>query len=126
MQPLDVFPDVEHMVMALLEDLAETGLRTPDEFTDSFIKVQRVPGDAGDLVTDVATVELQCFGLSHMTGSTLARTAHQKMLAAPATNLDGACIDRVVPESGPYYVDYGDPRIHRYVARYRVEFRRPR
>src|SRR5690606_9924369 len=101
----------------------ETGLRTPDEFTDSFIKVQRVPGDAGDLVTDVATVELQCFGLSHMTGSTLARTAHQKMLAAPATNLDGACIDRVVPASGH---DSGDPRIHRYVARYRVEFRRPR
>jgi len=120
---LGPFADIEDALIALLEGLAETGLRTPDEFTEKYIAVRRV-GGAGDLITDGATVEVQCFGLSRAAGSELAREAQQLILGAPASAPGGQLIDNTWTESGPYYVDYDDPRIHRYVARYGVEFRR--
>jgi hypothetical protein len=122
---LTAFPDAEDVGLALFESLADTVLQTPADLVPPLIVVRRV-GGVDDRITDYARVQVHTFGATHAVARNLAEGCRQAALAAPATEVAGAHIDRVVTESAPAYADYGVPTLHRYVATYRFEYRRPR
>lgn len=124
MELLPGFPDVEDIGLDLLEGLAATVLVTPVTLVPPLIVVRRV-GGFDNYFTDVGRLQVQVFGSNHVQARDLAEACRQKILAAPTENLVAhAVIDRAVTESAPTYVDYGQPSVHRYVATYRLEYRR--
>jgi hypothetical protein len=125
MELLAAFPDAEDIGLELLASVAATALVTPVELEPPLIVVRRV-GGANEYFTDRPRLQVQAFGASHAQARDLAEQARQLILAAPATTVAGASIDRTWTESAPVFVDYGTPAVHRYIATYRLEYRRPR
>lgn len=124
MELLAVFPDAEDVGLALFEGLAPTALVIPATLVPPLIVVRRV-GGYDDYITDRSRLQVQCFGGAHAQARDLAEACRQKILAAPAESLvAGVIVDRAGTDSAPTYVDYEQPSIHRYVATYRLEFRR--
>lgn len=118
------FPDGEDIGLDLLAGLAPTVLVTPVELNPPLIVIRRV-GGSDDYITDRCRLQVQTFGSTHIQARDLAEACRQKILAAPGAALvAGFVIDRAVTDSAPAYVDYGLPSIHRYIATYRLEFRR--
>jgi hypothetical protein len=122
---LSAYPDIEDVALELFAELAPTVLTTPETLVPPLIQVRRV-GGTDNRITDQPRIEVQSFGASHASGRDLAEACRQTVLAAVATTVAGASIDRAWTESAPVYVAYGDPTAHRYVATYRIEVRRPR
>lgn len=124
MELLTAFPDAEDVGLDLLASLGTTVLATPATLVLPLIVVARV-GGSDTYVTDVCRMQIQCFGNTHVQARNLAEACRQKILASPGEDtVAGAIIDRAVTDAAPVYVDYGQPSIHRYVASYRLEFRR--
>ncbi len=124
MELLPTFPDAEDVGLDLLSGLATTVLATPATLVPPLIVVTRV-GGSDDYITDVCRMQIQCFGNSHVQARNLAEACRQKILASPGDEVvAGAIIDRAVTDAAPVFVDYGQPSIHRYVASFRLEFRR--
>lgn len=124
MELLAAFPDAEDIGLDLFGSLATTVLVTPSTLLPPLIVVRRV-GGYDTYITDQCRLQVQTFGSTHAQARDLAETCRQKVLAAPGAALvAGVIIDRTVTESAPVFVDYGQPAIHRYVATYRVEYRR--
>jgi hypothetical protein len=122
---LAAFPDAEDIGLELLTDLGTTVLVTPATLVPPLIVVRRV-GGYDTYITDRCRLQVQTFGSTHVQARDLAEACRQKVLAAPAADalVAGVSIDRAVTESAPVFVDYGQPSIHRYVATYRLEYRR--
>jgi hypothetical protein len=121
---LAAFPDAEDIGLDLLAGLGTTVLVTPATLTFPLIVVRRV-GGYDNYITDRCRLQVQTFGANHVQARDLAEACRQKVLAAPGAGLvAGVSIDRAVTESAPTFVDYGQPSVHRYVATYRLEFRR--
>lgn len=125
MELLAAFPDAEDIGLELLADLAPTYLATPATLAPPLIVVRRV-GGYDDKITDQSRLQVQTFGSNHVQARNLAEACRQKILASPATKVAGVSIDQAFTDAAPAYVDYGQPAIHRYVATYRLEFRRIR
>lgn len=124
MELLTAFPDAEDIGLDLLADLAPTVLVTPVTLVPPLIMVRRV-GGFDTYITDQCRLQVHTFGSSHGQARDLAEACRQTVLAAPgATLAAGFVIDRAVTDSAPLYVDYGQATIHRYVATYRLDFRR--
>jgi hypothetical protein len=124
MELLSAFPDAEDIGLDLLASLGPTALVTPATLTLPLIVVRRVGGQ-DTYVSDRCRLQVQTFGATHIQARTLAEACRQKILASPGAALvAGAVIDRAVTESAPVFVDYGQPAVHRYVATYRLEYRR--
>lgn len=125
MELLPSWPDVEDIGLALFVPVGPTVLVTPATITPPLVVVRRV-GGFDDKITDQALLQVQTFGGSHAQGRALAEQCRQRVFAAVATEAAGVSIDRVSTESAPQFVDYGDLKLHRYVAVYGIEFRRIR
>ncbi len=122
---LDGFPDAEDIALALLEPAGPTSLVVPETITPPLIVVRRT-GGADDLFTDSPRLQVDVFGGTHHQAAALAEACRQLVLAAPATGVAGTSIDQTWTESAPSYLDYGDRSVHRYVATYRLAYRRAR
>lgn len=121
---LAAFPDAEDIGLELLGDLGTTVLVTPATLAPPLIVVRRV-GGYDDYLTDRIRLQVQVFGSTHAQARDLAEACRQRILAAPAGSpVAGAIIDRAATDSAPVFVDYGQPAIHRYVATYRLDYRR--
>ena len=125
MELLAAFPDAEDLGLALLEPLAPTALATPVDLRPPLVVVRRI-GGGDNKITDQPRLQVQAYGSTRVQARDLAELCRQTILASPATKVAGVNIDRAVTESGPAFVDYGQPGIHRYIATYRLEYRRPR
>lgn len=123
MQVLPEFPDIQAIAVALLTPLAPTVFARPSEITPPLIQVFRA-GGGDDGLTDYPRLEVQTFGGSYTEGIKLAEGARQYILASEATQVSGCVIDWARTETGPVYVEYGDPGIDRYVASYTLALRR--
>jgi hypothetical protein len=124
MELLAPFLDIEDVGLTLLASAGPTVLVTPTTITPPLIVVRRV-GGGGDWITDAPRLQVRTFGATHVQGWNLAEACRQLIMASPATLVAGATIDRAITETAPAFVDYGQS-LHRYVATYRLELRRPR
>jgi hypothetical protein len=122
---LSGYPDAEDIGLALFASAGSTVLATPVLIVPPLIVVRRV-GGGDDGLTDRPRLQVQTFGASRATARDLAEECRQLVTAAAATAVAGALIDRTGTESSPVYLDYGDPAVHRYLAIYRLEYRRSR
>jgi hypothetical protein len=122
------FPDVEVLMKALLDDLAETGTRTPEDLgpdVPPYIRAVR-SGGGDDGITDSPIVALTTYAPSRHVSWQLNRQAQQRVLAAPATKVDGVLIDAASTYTGPIESPDQNPD-ERVVTTYLVvEYRRPR
>jgi hypothetical protein len=125
MELLAPFTDSEDIGLELFESVGPTALVTPDVITTPLIVVSRT-GGADDYLTDIPRLQVDTLAPTHRQAVTLAELCRQRVLASPATGVAGVSIDRAWTESAPSYLDYGDKSVHRYVAAYRLAFRRPR
>lgn len=124
MELLAAFPDAEDIGLDLLASLGPTVLVTPATLVPPLIVVRRV-GGYDTYITDRCRLQVQCFGSTHVQARDLAEACRQKVLASPGAALvAGFIIDRATTDSAPVFVDYEQPSIHRYVATYRLEYRR--
>lgn len=132
---LAAFPDVEEVVLALIEltpALGNAVQTTPAEMADTVvIRVLRV-GGGDDGITDRALVDVTVFAPKYAQAREVAEQVRQRMLAAggkkvPTTSRpSGVLIDRCVTATGPQEIPYDNPELRRKPATYRVELRRPR
>lgn len=122
---LAAFPDAEDIGLAMLESAAPTVLATPVDLNPPLIVIRRV-GGGDNRITDQPRLQIQAYGSTRLQARDLAEECRQLVLASPATQVAGVSIDNAFTESGPAFVDYGQPSIHRYIATYRLEYRRPR
>lgn len=125
MEILAAFPDAEDIALELLESVAPAALVTPVEIVPPLIVVRRM-GGLDTYITDHPRLQVQVFGSTHAQAWDLSEQCRQVILGAPATAVAGTSIDRAWTESAPAFVDYGSPAVHRYIATYRLEYRRPR
>lgn len=122
------YPDVEVLMKALLDGLAETGTRTPEDLgadAPPYIRAVRA-GGADDGITDSPIVALTTYAPSRHASWELNRAAQQRVLAARATSVGGVLIDDADTYTGPIESPDQNPD-ERVVTTYLVvEYRRPR
>jgi len=126
-----IAPDVEEFVVAWLTPLGPTSVERPAGATLPYRMVNRVAG-ADDLAifSDDPVVSVHTFAATRTQAKTEARITHRRMLVLannPMTNvtITGglANVEYLETFEGPYWVDYLDKTISRYVARYRLGFK---
>lgn len=126
MELLAAWADAEDIGLELLEEAgAPVVLATPVELNPP-LTVVRCVGGTDDRITNVARLQIQSYGRTRVEARDLAELSRQVVLASGATSVAGTSIDRARTEQAPSFVDYGQPGIHRYIATYRIEYRRPR
>jgi hypothetical protein len=125
MELLESYPDVEDVMLDLLESVGPTVLATPVNLVPPLIVVRRV-GGFDDGITDISVVTVQVYGSTHEEARALAEACRQKVIAAPATAVAGVSIDDTRTNNAPVFADYGQPGVHHYIATYGIEFRRYR
>jgi hypothetical protein len=122
------WPDIEKALVAHIR--AETGgKRTgtliPDnvETLPEFIRIARGPG-SDDLVTDAPVVDVETFHPDYGDAASLAEDVREIFHALNGRRAGPVLIDRVRTNLSPSWVDYRNPATNRFVASYRLEFRK--
>jgi len=92
-----------------------------------FFLVKRITGGE-DMVSDYAVVSIHCFATSRTAASDAATSMHAKMKALNAktsVTVGGKAygVDFRYVEEVPFYVDYEDKTLRRFVGRYRLGLR---
>lgn len=125
MEVLPPFPDIEDFALVLLETVGPTVLATPEVITPPLIVIRRT-GGLDDMITDTSRLQVDTFGATRRQAADLAEQCRQIVLASPATGSGHTSIDQAWTESAPTFVPYGDLKVQRYVATYRLALRRDR
>lgn len=123
----DSWPMLEKIAVRALNDnlargRAGTKLPAKVEELDGFVRVARGPG-SDDGITDSPLLDVEAFHKDQTVAWEIAEDARQIVLALAASNAAGHLIDAVNTATSPNYVYYG-PHAERYVASYRVSYRR--
>lgn len=119
------FPDVEAVLLNLLETVAPTYTATPEPLNPPIIRVIRVGGGVDRHgVTDQARVEVACFGTERDASRQLNEDARRLLLNTQATSVDGIFIDRIREDTAPVQIPYEAPDVRRVVSNYVVSVRR--
>ena len=92
---------------------------------DRFVRVTRGPG-SDDEVTDSFIVDVETFTLAAAPAAAwpLAEGARQAMHDLTGRLVRNVQVDTVTTATSPTEVDYGNPKVTRYVASYRVRLRK--
>lgn len=122
-----MFADVEALLVAYLQPL--NGIRgvsvdlPPDVIKRlPFIQVNRVAG-SDNYITDSPLVDVECFDTTRAKSSAVARTVHAAMMRLRHTAVNGVLVDSVETVTGPFWLNYENENLQRYVATYLVETR---
>lgn len=126
-------PSVERVVVAWLKPLGRTGTRRKAGDPVPFRLVHRVAGSDDPVVgIDVASVSVHSFGAGDVEALAEAERSHRRMNVLsinPMTTISNSDIlgvgvvvnvDYCIPRMAPTQVDYEDPAVVRYVARYEI------
>lgn len=121
------WPILERVVVAALNTSlspVRAGTVVPPDVDNlaGFVRVSRGPG-SDDGVTDSPVADVEAFAPTQIAAAELAEDARQAMHALKGKVFAGSLIDSVRTSVGPVRVDYS-PNVERYVASYRIEFRR--
>ncbi|MBF9135324.1 hypothetical protein I0C86_41475 [Plantactinospora sp. S1510] len=124
--PLRRFPDVQRVLVTLLEPLAgvgRTGIETPGDLQSKlpFVRVIRTGGPS-TRTSDYATVDVDVFAASYAAAEPLAERIRQ-YLTGPPLSSGAAVLDRITCESAAAELPWA-PGIRRLSATYRVTARR--
>lgn len=129
---MDRFPDIippviNHLSSALSLPLGRVATKVGADVDTlaAFVRVKRGPG-SDDEVTDSFLVDVETFTLSTtpQTAWPLAEDVRQAMHAMAGTSFSGALVDSVSTATSPTEIDYGNPKLIRYVASYRLRLRK--
>lgn len=125
------FPDIESVVCTLLEPVADTFTRVPEQILDKFILVRRI-GGANDEFQDYPLVQVQAFAVATSTQSTprpvafaMGEDIRQLMLASRRTKVGDVVVDDVTTITPPDEHDDENSDIRCVVATYELIMRRP-
>lgn len=122
------WPMAEKLIIRALNtrlSSARAGIKLPGEaelLSGGFVRVTRGPG-GDDGITDSPLIDLEAFHPDLTAAWELAEEARQIMLTLVGTGDTEHLIDSVETTNGPVRVEYGS-NLERYVASYRVEYRR--
>jgi hypothetical protein len=125
---LPPFPDVERAVCDLLADLGATGTETRPGMSLPYIRVTRT-GGTGDLITDLADVEVAVWAEDATEAKSVAELVRQRLIGGPYRGASFATshgkIDHAETTSGPVSLPPTDSDNLRLVtASYQVTMRR--
>ena len=87
------------------------------------IQVQVTPGGGEDGTTGATLLDVETFGATRTAMWDLARAVHTSMLAMGGQYVGALVIDSVSSDARPAPVDYGNPKLRRAVATYRLTSR---
>jgi hypothetical protein len=120
-------PDVEELVVAWLAPLGPVSVERPAGAPLPFRMVNRVAGANADLISDDPVVSVHTFAATRTAAKTEARITHRRMMVLannPMINIvmpsGTGNVEYLETFESPYWVDYLDKTISRYVARYRL------
>lgn len=102
------------------------GVETPADLESRlFVRISLAPGGSDDAITDSALLDVEAFAPTKLDAGTLAEDVRSIMITLGGTDVaaGGQLIDAVTTRTRPYWMDYRNPKIHRYVATYRVTSR---
>lgn len=121
------WPLLEPALVAGIRD--HTGKRTATkvaanvEALDGFVRVSRGPG-SDDTITDSTLVDVECFHPDYGAAAVLAELVRQWFLTLTGQRVGGVLVDSSRTATSPMWVDYRNPKVNRFVASYRIEYRR--
>lgn len=125
--PADRWPNIEVAVIQwLLTHLSgsvEVRPEADSELAPPYVLVQRVPGGTNDGLNDHATVDVDVFGHDRSEMWGLAEQVHAAMLKLAAEAPRGEFIDHVSTDMNFGLIGYGNPKLRRAVATYRITSR---
>lgn len=126
--------DVEDFVTAWLMEwnivpAAQISARLPAQLPLPYILVQRIAG-GDDYITDSATIQVDSFAITQTAASDIAREVNHAMhCLSPKTivvvNGVQTSMNHIEFEQTPIFLDFEDPVVFRYVARYVIDVRIP-
>lgn len=120
--------DLEQAVAVWLRG-RHTGVRVVNELpTDlelklPLVQVQVTPGGGEENTTGTTLLDIDMFGANRTAMWDLARKVHTSMLALAGQYVGALVIDSVSSDTRPAPVDYGNPKLRRAVATYRLTSR---
>lgn len=122
------WPDVEKALVAHIREATggkRTGTLVPGnvETLPAFIRIARGPG-TDDFVTDAPSVDVETFAPAYGDAADLAEDVRQIFHALTGRRIGPVLVDRVGTNLSPSWVDYRNPATNRFVASYRIEFRK--
>jgi|SRR5690625_5370130 len=122
------WPMIERVIIRALNDglpSGRAGWNLPEAVEKEpggFVRIARGPG-SDDGTTDEPLIDVEAFHPKREKAWELAEESRQIMLALGATSAAGHLIDTSSTATSPNWVYYG-PNVERYVASYRVGYRR--
>ena len=121
------WPNLEAAAVAWLTEQLDADVSTdiPDaveNLPDGFVQVVRGPG-SDDGITDAPLLDVAAFHPDRLKAAELAEAARTAVHGMRARVVAGVLIDAVNTATGPSWVYYG-PHVERYVASYRIGYRR--
>lgn len=125
------FPDAENVLCTLLEQVAPTYTRAPEELPEQLIIVQRLGGPNNEH-SDYPIIQISVLALATATQTTprdvawsLAEQCRQIILASTRSIAGGALIDAAENVTPVTMEPDDNPDVRRVVATYELELRRP-
>lgn len=124
-----VFPDIEVVVVLLLQDLVggadHCDTETPSDLLDKlpFIRVRKVDGFRGKLA-DQPVCEIDTFALKRAVAQPLSEQVYERLMGRPRS--PSPAIDTTFCNESPRELPWGDERIRRWSATYGFSLRRSR
>jgi hypothetical protein len=121
-----MWPDVEATVRGYLAATVTGRVVTilPAQLEDSLPVTRILRGPGGDDgITDSPLVDVETFAASRAAMWELAEQTRQALHGLAGKAYGGVLVDSVQTASGPTWVDYGNVRVHRAVASYRLALR---
>lgn len=122
------FPDIEVVLVLLLQDLAggeqfcDTETPADLEQLPQFIRVQKSDGDR-DVNYDRPIVEIDCFGPSRAVAQPLSEDVFERLMSRPSPS---PVIDMTYCSPAPRMLPWPGDRVRRWSATYAFDLRRTR
>ena len=131
MEEVIIFGDIEealrvHLTAELPDFTADSvtvAVTRPNPMSTRLVLVPRLGGPKRDIVTDGATIGVECFAPTHSGALELAQLARGIIEALPGKTISGLPVYRVQEFAGPAMLPDPDSDTPRYVFTVRVEFR---
>ena len=121
-----MWPDIEAALIAHLNATlsVRAATSTPGnlESLPGFVRVSRAPG-SDDGITDSPTVDVEAFAPTRPAAWDLAAEVREVIHGLKGRRVAGLLFDVAETNVTPHWVDYRNPKVHRYVALYRFRYR---
>lgn len=119
-----MYADAEALLVTYLAPAGTVSTDLPNAAQGQmpFIQVTRIGGQ-DDYLTDVANVDLDCFGTTRTQAMDCARAVQGLMLQLRHTRVNGVLVDQVESILGPTWVNFQDEHLQRYVMTYAISSR---